>query len=381
MIRRLITGSLLTLLPAVHGANSVALPTLVYIGTYTGAKSKGIYLSRLDSTTGALSVPELVAETANPTFLAVHPNRRFLYAVNEMVNPLSQSDPTVTAFSVEGSTGKLTMLNEQSTGGDGPCHIVVDHAGKNVLVANYGGGSLAVLPINADGGVGVATAVIQHHSSNLNSHRRMISHAHGIALDAANRFAFCADLGLDQVRSYYFDSIHGSLTPNDALFTALPLGSGPRHFVFHPSGRYGYVINELTSTIAVFNFDSKRGSLTELQSISTVPADFKEKTYAAEIAVHPSGQFLYASNRGHDSIAVFAIDNQTGKLALIEHQSTHGKRPRNFGIDPTGRLLLVANQDSDNIVVFQIDSKTGRLQVTRNDVPIDSPVCVVFVPQ
>jgi len=381
MIRRLITGSLLTLLPAVHAANSVALPTLVYIGTYTGAKSKGIYLSRLDSTTGVLSVPELVAETANPTFLAVHPNHRFLYAVNEMANPLSQSDPTVTAFSVEGSTGKLTMLNEQSTGGDGPCHIVVDHAGKNVLVANYGGGSLAVLPINADGRLGVATAVIQHHSSNLNSHRRMISHAHGIALDAANRFAFCADLGLDQVRSYYFDSIHGSLTPNDALFTALPLGSGPRHFVFHPSGRYGYVINELTSTIVVFNYDSKRGNLTELQSIPTVSADFKEKTYAAEIAVHPSGQFLYASNRGHDSIAVFAIDNQTGKLALIEHQSTHGKRPRNFGIDPTGRLLLVANQDSDNIVVFQIDSKTGRLQATRNDVPIDSPVCVVFVPQ
>ena len=381
MIRRLVTSLLLVAwLTAVHGANSVAPQTLVYIGTYTGAKSKGIYLSRLDSATGALSVPELVVETANPTFLAVHPNRRFLYAVNEMANPSSQSSPTVTAFGIENATGKLTMLNEQSTGGDGPCHIVMEPSGKNVLVANYGGGSLAVLPINADGRLGARTAFIQHHSSDLNPHRRTIAHAHGITLDSANHFIFCADLGLDQLFSYQFDSAHGALTPNVPPLVSLPLGSGPRHFVFHPAGQYGYVINELASTVTAFTYDSKRGSLEELQSISTVPEDFHGKTYAAEIAIHPNGQFLYASNRGHDSIAVFTIDNQTGKLTLIEHQSAQGKRPRNFGIDSTGKFLLVANQDSDNIVVFQIDSKTGRLQSTGNDVAVNSPVCVIFVP-
>ena len=383
MIRHLITASLIALSTTVHGANLNPTPssqTLVYIGTYTGAKSKGIYRARLDPRTGELSAPELVAETANPSFLAVHPNRRFLYAVNEVWNPAGKPSPTVTAFGIEAAPGNLTKLNEQPAGGVGPCHVVVDQAGKNVMVANYGGGSLAAFPVGADGRLGAATAFIQHHGASVNPQRQAAPHAHGIAIDPANQFAFCADLGLDKLMSYRFDPAHGTLTPNDPPSTSVNPGAGPRHFVFHPAGRFGYVINEIASTITAFTYDTKRGALVEFQTVSTVPEDFKGKTSTAEIAVHPNGKFLYGSNRGHDSIAVFALDNQTGKLTLVEHQPTQGKSPRHFGIDPTGQFLVVANQDSDNIVVFRIDPATGRLTATGPAVTVGAPACVVFVP-
>ena len=354
--------------------------TLVYIGTYTGAKSQGIYLARLDSATGVLSRQELAAETINPSFLAVHPNRRFLYAVNEVSNPVGKSGPAVVAFGIAAATGKLSLLNAQPTGGAAPCHLVVDQAGQNVLVANYDGGSLTVLPIAADGRLGPATACIQHHGASVNPHRQTAPHAHGIALDPANRFAVCADLGLDKLLSYHFDPQHGTLTPNDPPAVSLRPGSGPRHFVFHPTGRFGYAINELTSTITMFTCDARRGTLAESQTVTTLPDDFKGTNYPSEIVVQPQGKFLYGANRGHDSLVVFAINNQTGWLTLIEHQSTGGKNPRHFGIDPTGKFLLVANQNSDSLVVFRRDPQSGRLAATGPVTTVGAPTCVEFVP-
>ena len=356
-----------------------AAPILVYIGTYTGPKSQGIYRTRLDPRTGGLTAPELVATTANPSFLAVHPNCQFLYAVNEMWNPAGSPSPSVTAFGIAADTGLLTYLNAQPTGGAGPCHLVVDPTGKNVLVANYGGGSLAVLPIDAAGRLGAATAFIQHFGASVNPKRQSAPHAHGLALDPANHFVFCTDLGLDKVLSYRFDATHGTLTPNDPPGVAVEPGAGPRHLAWHPSGRYGYVINEMASTITAFRYGAPQGVLEAVQTIATIPDDFKQPTTTAEIAVHPNGQFLYGSNRGHDSLAVFAIDSQTGRLAWVESQSTQGKSPRHFAIDPTGQLLVVANQESDNIVVFRIDSQTGRLQATGQSIRVGAPACVVFV--
>ena len=353
--------------------------TRVYIGTYTGTKSQGIYAARFDSQTGALTAPELVAEAVNPTFLAVHPNRRFLYAVQEVATATGKSSPAVTAYAIEAATGRLTRLNTQSSGGAGPCHLVVDRAGQNVLVANYGGGSLAVLPINADGRLGPATACVQHYGASVNPQRQKAPHAHGITLDAANHFAVCADLGLDQLLCYRFDSAQGTLTPNDPPAAAVQPGAGPRHFVFHPMGRYGYVINELVPTITAFAYDATRGTVAEVQTVTIVPADFAGKNYPAEIVVHPNGKFLYGSNRGHDSLAIFSIDLPTGQLTWLEQSATLGKTPRNFAIDPTGQFLLVANQDSDTLVVFRLDPQTGHLTAMEQTAAVGAPVCVVFV--
>ena len=373
----LLAGSLVALTAAVHGATLNPPPTtssLLYIGTYTGAKSQGIYAAQFDPGAGRLSAPTLVAVTANPSFLAVHPTRRWLYAVNEA------AEPTVTAFAIESPAGPLRRLNAQPAGGSGPCHLIVDHAGQNVLVANYGGGSLAVLPVAADGRLAPATAFIQQHAATVNPARPAPAHAHGLALDAANRFVFCADLGLDQVLSYCFDSRHGTLQPNDPPAVALPPGAGPRHIVFHPAGRFAYVINEKDSTVTAFSYNAQRGTLAAVQTVTTVPADFTGKNYPSEIVVHPNGKFLYGANRRHDSLAVWAIAAATGQLTLVEHQATHGQTPRHFAIDPTGNYLLVANQDSDNIVVLRLDPTTGRLQATGQVTGVGAPACVVFAP-
>ena len=379
MIRRLLTGSLIVLSATTDGATLNPLPISqmrVYIGTYTGAKSQGIYAARFDSQTGVLTTPELVAEAVNPTFLAVHPNRRFLYAVQEGTG---KSSPAVTAYAIDVATGRLTWLNTQSSGGAGPCHLIVDRLGQNVLVANYGGGSLAVLPISADGRLGLATACVQHSGASVNPQRQKAPHAHGITLDPANHFAVCTDLGLDQLLCYRFDSAQGTLTPNDPPAAAVQPGAGPRHFIFHPTGRYGYVINELVATITAFAYDATRGTLAEVQTVATVPADYAGKNYPAEIVVHPNGKFLYGSNRGHNSLAVFAIDLPTGRLTWLEQSATLGRSPRNFAIDPTGQFLLVANQDSDTLVVFRLDPQTGHLTATEQKAAVGMPVCVVFV--
>lgn len=352
--------------------NSIA----VYFGTYTGPKSKGIYVSRLDLASGKLSAPTLAAEIEQPSFLALHPGRRFLYAVNETGGGRGGTGQ-VTAFAVA-ADGKLTLLNQQPSRGSGPCHLVVDRAGKNLLLANYGGGSVAAFPISADGRLGESTGFIQHSGSSVNPQRQKEPHAHSINLDAANRFAVAADLGLDKVLVYRFDPGKGTLSPNEPPSTSVKAGSGPRHFAFHPDGRSAYVINELASTVTAFQYDAGQGVLKEIQTLSTLPRDFSGESYTAEVQVHPSGKFLYGSNRGHDSIAVFAIE-ANGRLHYIENTATGGRTPRNFGISPDGRYLLVANQESHNVVVFRIDPKSGRLTSTGSILEVPSPVCVKFL--
>jgi 6-phosphogluconolactonase len=361
-------------------SSSASGDLLVYFGTYTGEKSKGVYVSRLDLASGALSVPELAGETASPSFLAVHPSQNFLYAINEIGNFQGKESGSVSAFTIDRNTGRLTALNQQPSVGRGPAHLVVDKAGRNVLVANYGGGSVAVVPIGTDGALKPPSAFIQHTGASVDPERQKGPHAHSINLDPANRFAYAADLGLDKVLVYRFDAGKGSLVANDPPFAQVALGAGPRHFAIHPDG-FAYVINEMNMTVTAFRRDTERGSLTELQTISTLPTGegVKSGFSTADVQVHPSGRFLYGSNRGHDSIVVFAIDQKSGRLTYVENRPTQGSTPRGFGIDPSGRYLLAANQRSDSVVVFRIDTRTGRLTPTGHTIEVGAPVCVKFV--
>jgi 6-phosphogluconolactonase len=381
-MRQISACPILAGLLALFGTGATAAPPegneiAVYFGTYTGPKSKGIYLSRLDLSSGKLSAPTLAGETEQPSFLALHPNRRFLYAVNETGSGRGGTGQ-VTAFAV-GSDGKLTLLNQQPSRGSVPCHLVVDRVGKSLLLANYGGGSVAAFSIGPDGRLGQSTGFVQHSGSSVNPQRQKEPHAHSINLDAANRFAVAADLGLDQVLVYRFDGAKGTLSPNEPPSTSVKAGSGPRHFAFHPNGRNAYVINELASTVTAFQYDAAQGVLKETQTLSTLPKDFTGTSHTAEVQVHPSGKFLYGSNRGHDSIAVFTIE-ANGTLRYVENTPTGGSTPRNFGISPDGKFLLAANQKSDNVVVFRIDPKSGRLTSTGNTLEVPSPVCVRFLP-
>ncbi len=353
----------------------------VFVGTYTGAKSKGIYRLEYDPATGKLGEPQLAAEVKNPTFLAVHPSHRFLYSVSEINNFGGKSTGGVAAYALDPASGGLTALNQQPSGGAGPCHIITDKAGKFVLVANYGGGSAEVLPIGKDGRLGEPTSFVQHRGKGANPARQEGPHAHSINLSPDNRFAFVADLGLDKVLIYRFDAEKGKLTPNDPAFVAMAPGAGPRHFAFHPSGKFAYVINELNSTVTAMSYDAERGALTVLQSVSTLPAGYKGDTTTAEVVVHPSGKFLYGSNRGQDSIAVFRIDPETGKLTAAGRQGQDVKVPRNFVVDPAGKFLLVANQDGDSVVVFRIDPESGKLTPTGLSVKVPAPVCLRFAPK
>lgn len=355
--------------------------SLVYFGTYTGKKSKGIYVSRFDTATGKLGAAELAAEIASPSFLAAHPNEKFLYAVNEVSKFQDKPAGGVSAFAIDKPTGKLTAINQQSSGGPGPCHIITDAKGKNVLVANYGGGSVAALPVRADGGLEAASAFVQHTGSSVNKQRQEAPHAHGIYLDPAGRFAYVPDLGLDKVLVYAFNAKKGTLAAQDTGFGAVAPGAGPRHFAVHPRGKFAYVINELVCTVTAYARDTKTGALKEIQTISTLsPGEaFKPAFSTAELFVHPTGRFLYGSNRGHDTIVVYAIDSKSGKLTHVENVSTQGKIPRSFGIDPSGRWLLAANQNSDSVVVFSLDSKSGRLTATGQTIEVGTPVSVTFV--
>jgi 6-phosphogluconolactonase len=361
------------------GATAAEDAMLVYIGTYTGPQSKGIYVSRFDARTGSLSSPELAAETKNPTFLALHPNRRFLYAVAELSSFGGQPGGAVSAFSIDAKTGRLTLLNQQSSCGAGPCHLTLDSKGKCILAANYGSGSIAALPVESDGKLAEASAFIQHEGSSINPQRQTGPHAHFIMADPANRFALTCDLGLDKVLVYRLDPGKASLAPNDPPSVSIKAGSGPRHLAFHPNGRFVYLINEMGSTLTAMGYDSKRGALEELQTVSTLPENFHGASTGAEVQVHPSGRFVYASNRGHDSIAVFAMDAKSGKLTPVEHQATGGRTPRHFAFDPSGQWLLAENQGSDNIVVFGVDSKSGRLMPNGQTIEVSAPVCVQFV--
>ncbi len=382
---RWMTASLAILLAAIcaHAAEpggTQGKEYLMYVGTYTkaGSKSKGIYAYRFNSGSGEITSLGLAAETANPSFLAVHPNHRFLYAVNEVSSEKGEKSGAVTSFSIDRATGKLTLLNDVASKGADPCYITVDKTGKYALIANYTGGSIAVFPVGDDGHLGDASSFIQHTGHGPNPQRQDAPHAHSIDLSPDNRFAIVDDLGLDETLAYKFDSGKGSLAgPNIAK--ASP-GAGPRHFTFHPNGKFGYVIDELSSTVSVFSYDAATGGLNPLQTISTLPKDFTGENTDAEVEVHPSGKFLYASNRGHDSIAVFAIDPKRGTLTLVENAPDPGKTPRNFEIDPSGKMLFVANQNSDNVVIFRIDQHTGHLEPTGKVLEVGQPVCVKFVP-
>jgi 6-phosphogluconolactonase len=352
--------------------------SFLYVGTYTGPNSKGIYVYRFDSSTGRVTPVGLAAETPSPSFLAAHPSGKYVYAVNEVNNFEGKRTGSVSAFSVDAATGKLTAINSVSSRGSGPCHLSVDKTGKLLAVANYGSGSDAGFPINGDGSLGEATSFNQHTGSSVDPRRQQGPHAHCAIFSPDNRFLAVADLGLDKVFISRVGS-DGKLQPNDPPFGTVKPGSGPRHFAFHPNQKWAYVINEMASTITAFDWNAKSGALKEIETVSALPADFKGKSTTAEIEVHPNGRFVYGSNRGHDSIAVFAINQKSGALTLVEHVLTGGKEPRGFKIDPTGKYLVAGNQNSGNFVVFAIDTKTGRLKSTGQTVEIGAPVSFVFI--
>lgn len=353
--------------------------TLVYVGTYTGGKSQGIYAFRFDAATGAVAPLGLAAETKNPSFLDTDASGRFLYAVGELGEFRGAKTGVVSAFAIDRETGKLRLLNQASSGGEGPCHVVVDRTGRWVFVANYGGGSVAMLPVRADGHLGEPAAFFQHQGSSVNPQRQKEPHAHGVTLSPDQRFLFVPDLGLDRVMVYRFDAVVGTLAPAELPYAVVSSGAGPRHFAFHPNGQFAYAINELDSTVTGFAYNAERGSLSQIGSVSTLPRGFTGQSSTAEIQVHPSGKFLYGSNRGHDSIAVFSVTPRDGAIKAVECVPTGGKTPRNFAIDPSGRWLWAANQGSDNIVLFSIDSATGRLRPTGTMSEVGAPVCVRFI--
>ncbi len=363
--------------PAQERSKSPSKDLLLYVGTYTRGKSEGIYVYRMNLASGELKHAATVKGISNPSFLAIDPRRRFLYAVNESGEFAGKKGGGVTAFAIDQKTGELRKLNEQHSPGV-PCHASVLPSGRFVMAANYGGGNVVIYPVKADGSLGEASDVAQHTGTGGDPKRQAGPHAHCIMPDAAGQYVFAPDLGIDKVMIYKVDAKIGKFIPNG--FAATKPGAGPRHFDFHPAGKFAYVINELDSTLTAFAYDKAKGELKELQTVSTLPADFKNASYCADVHVHPSGRFVYGSNRGHDSIVAFAVDQQTSKLTLIGHESTGGKWPRNFGIDPTGEFLLVANQNTDNVVTFRIDQTTGKLRATGLVTEIPVPVCLKFIP-
>jgi len=360
-------------------ATAAEKPFTVYVGTYTDGTSRGIYRFTFDPATGSATEPVLAVEARNPSFLALHPSGRFLYAVGEIGSFQGASTGVVSAFAVDPKTGDLTLLNQQPSEGTGPTHLVVDKAGRNVLVANYGGGNVVVLPIGADGKLKPVSSNQAHQGSGPNKGRQEKPHAHGIYLDPAERFALAPDLGADRVFVYRFDAARGTLEPHGA--GSPEPGSGPRHLAFHPSGKYVYGINELTSTITAFSWDAVKGALTSIQTVSCLPAGFSGTSWTAEVAVSPDGRYVYGSNRGDDSLAVFAVEASTGKLTVKGHVPVGGKNPRHFTIDPTGRYILAGHQASGTIGVLRLDPATGMPSLVGSPVKVDKPVCLLPVPK
>ncbi|PTL78982.1 lactonase family protein [Vitiosangium sp. GDMCC 1.1324] len=351
----------------------------VYVGTYTSGGSEGIYLCRLDMATGTLERVGVTRGVAEPSYLALDPKGRYLYAVNELTEFEGKPSGAVSAFTIDSQSRELAFINQQPSQGGAPCYLEVDDTGTFVLVANYVGGNVAVLPIREGGGVGAAVALQQHEGSGPNTERQEGPHAHQIRLDAANRYAFASDLGTDKVMIYRFDAQKGTLTPGLHSSVSSKPGAGPRHLAFHPDGRLVFVINELNSTITAFSYDVEQGALTELQTISTLPEGYTGPNACADIHVSPDGRFLYGSNRGHDSIVVYAIDS-AGTLSYVEHVTTLINWPRNFAIDPTGTFLLVANQKGNTLVSFQRNAQTGKLTSAGQPLEVPAPTCLLVVP-
>jgi 6-phosphogluconolactonase len=378
--RRCFCASLVAALPAAFGQQHPSgVESLVYFGTYTRNKSKGIYLSRFTASDGKLSPPELVAETINPSFVALHPKGQFLYAVGETNTFQGQKTGFVAAFSIDRVTGKLTLLNQLSSRGGGPCHLVVDRTGRNLLVANYGTGSVACFPLKPNGSISESSAFIQHTGSGPDRSRQPAPHAHQVVMSPDNRFAFVPDLGLDSIMIYRFDPSKGTLTPHDPPLVKTAPGSGPRHMAFHPKGRFAYVICEMGNSVTAFSYNAAEGTFKELQTETTLPKDFKGDSSTAEIDVHPNGRFLYGSNRGHDSIVRYSIDAAKGTMTYVENVPTQGRTPRCFAIDPSGSFLIALNEESDNVVGFKIDAQMGGLTPTGQTLDVGAPVCLRFL--
>jgi 6-phosphogluconolactonase len=356
--------------------------TLVYVGTYTGAKSKGIYVFRLQ--TSNLEVSQnitlaplgLAAEVPSPTFLELDLDRRLLFAVSEVDRFEGKTGGLVSAYAVEGE-GTLKLLDRRPSLGANPCHLALDRAGRRLLVANAGG-SVALFPVSAEGRLGEASDVAQLPGKPLDAARQRGPRAQGVTFDPSQHFAFACDLGLDRIWRYRVDE--GKLAAGTPPFTAVKAGSGPRHLLFRPDGRFAYVVNELTSTIAVFAYADKSGALEEVQTISTVPPYYDGPNAPAEVGIHPSGKFLYVSNRGHNSVVLFTVDAEKGTLTYVEEQGTGGKKPRHFGIEPSAKHLAICNQDSDTVLACRIDAGNGRLKPSGIFASVSAPVCVKFLP-
>lgn len=371
---------------AVDTSDAVVVPpknsTLVYVGTFTGtpAHSKGIYLFSLSSAGNEMKLTPLglAAETPMPSFLALDAKRRLLFCANEIDTFEGKPNGAVSAFSIDPVSGKLKLINQQPSMGTHPCHIVLDKTGKNVIVANYNSGSVAVFPVSEDGHIGEATCVIQDTGSSVNPDRQAAPHAHCITLSPDNRFAFVCDLGIDKVLVYKFDSEHGRLIPNEPSFVPSIPGAGPRHLTFSPNGRFAYLICEMASTVTTFAYDAKAGTLKEVQTLSCLPGSFHGANTAAEIAIGPSGKYLFASNRGDNSVAQFEINARHGVLTWMGEQSTGGKTPRFFAVAPSGKDLIICNQDSDTVMAASLDTG-GKLMPVRQVAQVPAPVCAVFL--
>ena len=358
-------------------------PISVYIGTYTrresfvDGKAEGIYIYHLEPASGELTYAATIAGvgTVNPSFLTLAPDKGCLYAVNEITGGKGPHG-TVSAFAIDPTTKGLSYLNQQSTHGLAPCYVSVEPEGRYALVANYESGSVCALPIQAAGQLGEATNVVQFHGSGPNPQRQEGPHAHMIVPGPDGRFILAVDLGTDRLMVYRLDLERGKLVPADPPWTVLPPGTGPRHLAFHPQRPFAYVISELQSTVTVFRYEERSGTFEALQTLSTLPEGFSGQNLGAEIKVAPSGRFVYASNRGHNSLVIYAVDLETGKLAVVGHESTQGVGPRDFTIDPSGTLLLVANQDTDTVVTFWIDQDSGALTATGHVATVPTPVCL-----
>ncbi len=348
----------------------------VYVGSYANHTDSGIYTFSFDTETGALSYIDSVDGIANPSYLAVDYGRSRLYAVSEVMETGGQPGGAVAAYSVQSDNGKLTLMNRQLTHGGAPCHLSIDHTGSCLFAVNYAGGNVCLFPIHDDGSLGEAAHVVSHHGRGVLPDRQEGPHPHSILPDPTNRFALVADLGIDAIKLYRIDTAACKLVPHGEAGSNP--GAGPRHFVFHPNGAFLYVINELDSSITTFAYDAEEGKLAPIQTVPTLPPDYAGKSTCADIHILKSGKFLYGSNRGHDSISVFAVDETDGTLTFVEHVPTMGKTPRNFAVSPDGRFLLAANQDSDSIVTFAIDPDKGTLRQTGDIIMVSRPVCIKF---
>jgi len=358
---------------------SSAQDQLVYFGTHSAGAGLGISVAHFNSQTGVLTYPELVCEAESPAYFIIHPDGKHLYTCNSNDFSKGFTGRTISAYAIEKPTGKLTFLNRQSSGGDDPSFVYGDATRKYLLTANYVGGGVGVLQLNSDGSLGPVSARITHTGKSIDTIRQTKPYAHSIKTDPTNKFALAADLGLDKLFIYRFHEEDGTLTPNTIPFVQCPAGSGPRHFTFSRDGRYLYLLTEMGSTLLTFAWDPEHGNLTHQQTISTLPSGFTGVNTCAEIDVHPNGKFLYATNRGHDSIVLCAVDSLTGLLSVVEHYSTQGHKPRNFAFDPTGQWIIVTNHASDNAVVFHVDGISGRLMQHGAPVHVPSPFCVRFL--